>query len=477
MKILDYIINNQNIAKPSINILNPYNNDIICLVNTDNTADVTKAIDIASNAFKYWSQTDMQYRSDLLCRWHQSILNNIDELAYIVTLENGKTLKHAMQEVNYAASFVKWFAHSLYNIQGHIKYNGWHAKKMITEFEPIGVVGAITPWNFPLAMVTKKISPAIAAGCTVVLKPSEITPLSSLALLKLANDVGIPEGVFNVVIGAPPLIGQILCEDFRIRKLTFTGSTAVGKLLYHNCAPTLKKISLELGGNAPYIVFKDSDIDKAVDDLVKSKFFSSGQSCTAPNRLFVEKDIYDIFIRSFCEKFSTLQTGNGLDEKTNYGPLINNKAVNKILDLITDAQNKGAKVLCGANNKGNLLSATVLKDCDERMDIFKAEIFGPVAAFYSFNDENEVIERANNTEYGLQAYIYSNNHQVTTRVSAKLDFGIITINDAFPSNCRATFSGRKASGFGFEGGDEGIFEYLNTKYINQYINIQENIYA
>lgn len=475
MKILDYIINNQSITRSSIDILNPYNNDTICSVNTYDTTDVTKVIDIASNAFKYWSQTDMQYRSDLLCKWYQSILNNINELAYIITLENGKTLKHAMQEVNYAASFVKWFAHSLYNIQGHIKYNGWYEKKMVTEFEPIGVVGAITPWNFPIAMVTKKISPAIAAGCTVVLKPSEITPLSSLALLKLANCVGIPDGVFNVVIGDPLLIGQILCKDLRIRKLTFTGSTAVGKLLYHNCAATLKKISLELGGNAPYIVFKDSNVEKAIDDLIKSKFFSSGQSCTAPNRIFVEKDIYDTFIHSFYKKFSTLKTGSGLDKKTDYGPLINIKAVNKILDLITDAQNKGAKVLCGASNKGNLLSATVLKDCNEHMDIFKTEIFGPVATFYSFSNENEVVERANNTEYGLQAYIYSNNHQVTTRVSTKLDFAIVTINDAFPSNCRATFSGRKASGFGFEGGDEGIFEYLNTKYINN--NTLENIYA
>jgi succinate-semialdehyde dehydrogenase/glutarate-semialdehyde dehydrogenase len=472
MKIFD-IINNKNLISgkwidctKTIKIYNPANNQIVGTIPDLNQEGVYSSIISASDSFKTWSQTNAKQRIEILKNWHGLIIDNIDELAYILTLEQGKTLEDSKREVMYATSFVDWFASTLNSIQGSIKPGNNRQHKMITEYEPIGPVAAITPWNFPCAMVTRKVAPAIIAGCTVVLKPSEFTPLSALALGKLAIDAGLPAGVLNIITGDPALIGKILCNDFRIRKLSFTGSTRVGKILYQNCSNSLKRISLELGGNAPFIIFKDCDLDKVADDLLNVKIRTAGQSCTAPNRIFIQQEVYNKFINIFIPKFSVLKIGDGLNPNSDICPLINRDAVDKILNLINDATSKGGKLLCGGNAKDNFIEATAISECTDNMALFSTEIFGPVVAFYSFIDEKEVINRANNTEYGLQSYVYTKDLELASRMTAVLDYGIVTVNSAFASNCRATFSGRKASGFGIEGGDEGIFEYLNPKYIN-----------
>ncbi len=472
MKILDFI-NKKNFisgkwveTSKTIEVLNPANNKVIAIVPKLSEDKIKASIDSAAESFKIWSKTSFRQRIEVLKKWRELIISNSDELTYILTLEQGKTLDDSKREVTYAASFVEWFASTLNNIQGSIKPGNNRHHRMITEYEPVGVVAAITPWNFPCAMVTRKIAPALAAGCTVVLKPSELTPLSALALGKLAMDAGLPGGVLNIITGDPDYIGQILCDDFRVRKLSFTGSTKVGKMLYQNSGSTLKRISLELGGNAPFIIFSDCDLDKVSSDLLNVKIRTAGQSCTAPNRVFVHEEIYDKFISTFLSKFSVLKVGDGLDPATDISPLINKTAVDKILALISDAKKNGATVLCGGNAKDNYMEATAISDCRDDMSIFSTEIFGPVVAFYRFSNEEEVIRSANNTEYGLQAYIYSNNQQRLMYLSAELDFGIVTLNNSFASDCRATFTGRKASGFGVEGGDEGIYEFLNPKYIN-----------
>ena len=472
MKILN-IINNKNFIDgqwiSSVNkiaVTNPSTNQVIGYAPDLPQEEITRAIDAASRSFKHWSQTNFAQRIAILKKWQQLINDNINELADILTLEQGKTLKDAKSEIMYGVSFVEWFVDVLNNVQGSIKSGINKNHKIITEYEPVGPVAAITPWNFPCAMVTRKVTPAIAAGCTVVLKPSEFTPFSALILAKLATDAGLPDGVLNIVTGDAELIGKVLCADFRIRKLSFTGSTRVGKILYQNCHETLKRLSLELGGNAPFIVFADCNVDKVIEDLLTVKLRSSGQSCTSPNRVFIHKDIYEIFKQKFAFKFSTLKSGDGFDDDSDVGPLINKAAIDKIISLIQDAVTKGAKILCGGKANENFMEPTIIADCQDNMAIFSNEIFGPVVALYQFDNEEEVINRANATEYGLQAYLYSKDLSRAHKLTAALDFGMVSINSTSPFNCKATFAGRKASGFGVEGGDEGIFEYLNTKYIN-----------
>lgn len=473
MKILD-LVNKKNYidgswveCKEQISVNNPSTNKQIGSVPDLPSNLIVKAIDSSVEAFKTWSQTSIQHRSNILGKWHSLILENIDELAQILTLEQGKILEDARKEILYGASFVEWFASSVRDIKGKIRAGKETGHKIITEWEPIGSVAAITPWNFPNAMITRKVSPALAAGCSVVLKPSEFTPFSALALAKLAGDAGIPPGVFNIVTGDANNIGQIFCNDFRIRKLSFTGSTKVGKLLYQNSAVTMKRLSMELGGNAPYIIFKDVDVDKVASDLISVKIRSGGQSCTSPNRIFVESTIYDDFVNIVLGKFSKLKVGDGFAADSNIGPLINKAAVNKILILLEDAKGKGGKVLCGGKSHDNFFEPTVIKDCHDDMEISRTEIFGPVLACYKFENVEEVIERANNTDYGLQSYIYSQNISLTQIVASRLDFGMVSVNDSMPSaNVTGPFSGRKNSGFGIESSDEGIFEYLNSKYTN-----------
>lgn len=315
-------------------------------------------------------------------------------------------------------------------------------------------------------MVTRKLAPAILAGCSTLLKPSTLTPFSALALVRLAELAGLPGGVINIITGDSSLITRIICDDFRIRKISFTGSTEVGKLLYQNSASTLKRLSLELGGNAPYIIFADVDIDKAADDLIIAKTRSNGESCTSPNRMFIQSEIYDKLVQALTVKFSKLKSGNGLDPASDIGPLINKAAVDKTMMLIEDAKANGAKVLCCGNFEDNFFSPTVVADCTDDMKIAQMEIFGPVLACYKFATAEEVIQRSNNTEYGLQAYICTADIEKALACSKKLDFGMVSINSPLASNAKAPFGGRKASGFGVESGDQGIFEYLNTKYVN-----------
>jgi succinate-semialdehyde dehydrogenase/glutarate-semialdehyde dehydrogenase len=449
-----------------IEVINPATLQVIAKVPGLNVHEIREAIDSTSDAFKNWSQTAVSDRVKFLKKWHDAIIAHTDELAYIITLEQGKTLQDSKREVAYGASFVEWFANIILEVKSLEKVGNNKQQKIITEFEAVGPVAAITPWNFPLAMITRKISPALAAGCSVLLKPSSLTPFTALALVRLAELSGLPAGVINIITGDSNLIGNNICDDFRIRKISFTGSTEVGKILYKNCAETLKRLSLELGGNAPFIVTQDINIPKVVDDLIIAKTRSNGESCTAPNRIYIHSNIYEEFTTILTAKFSKIKTGNGLEIASDIGPLINQAAVSKISKLIEEAKLEGAQVTCGGDSKNNFYGPTVIINCTDSMAIAKTEIFGPVLACYRFETIDEVMERANNTEYGLQAYVYSNDKNIANKLSKELDFGMVSINLPLPSNARAPFSGRKASGFGIEGGEQGIFEYLNTKYVN-----------
>ena len=392
--------------------------------------------------------------------WNKLILKHADELAEIITLENGKILPDAKMEIDYGASFVEWFANEATKIRKEEMEGAKPGQRIITDYEPVGVVAAITPWNFPNAMITRKIAPALAAGCVIILKPSELTPLSALALAYLTKEAGFPDGVINIVTGDSGMIGKTLCDDFRIGKISFTGSTAVGKILYEQSGQSLKRMSLELGGNAPFIVCADADLEQTVKCLIPGKIRSSSQACTSPNRIFIHSDIYDSMTQILADKFAKIKPG------VDIGPLINQKAVDKAIRLIQGATAKGAKILCGGGvSTGTLFTPTVIVDCTDDMDIFKEEIFAPVLACYRFDNIEEVITRANNTEYGLASYVFSKDQKVIDILSSGLDFGMVGVNTAIVSNYKGAFAGRKASGFGVEGGHLGIYEYLNTKYL------------
>lgn len=449
-----------------LSVTNPSTLEVIGTVPKLPDDIVNSAIDSSVKAFELWSQSSFEQRITVLRKWHSLILENIDELAYVLTLEQGKVLEDAKREILYGASFIDWYAGGIHNIQGKIKPGKSYDHKITTEYEPVGPVAAITPWNFPIAMVTRKVAPAIAAGCSVILKPSEFTPFSALILAKLASDAGMPAGVLNVVTGDAGNIGQIFCNDFRIRKLSFTGSTRVGKILYQNCATTVKRLSLELGGNAPFIILADADLEKTAKELILGKIRNSGQSCTSPNRIFIEDEIYQEFLQVLIKHCAKLKVGDGFSWDSDIGPLINATAVEKILELVEDARNKGGEILCGGSASKNFFQPTIISGCKINMKIFRTEIFGPVLACYKFTSIEEVISIANDTEYGLQAYIYSKNIAVAQMMASKLDFGMVSINDSLPANAKGAFAGRKNSGFGIEGSDEGIFEYLNSKFIN-----------
>ena len=380
----------------------------------------------------------------------------------------------------YGANFISWFSAQISSISGHISSGISPNQKILIEYEPIGIVASITPWNFPFAMIARKIAPAIAAGCSVILKPSELTPFSALAIAKFCKDACLPDGVLNIITGSADEISEIFGNDKRIRKLSFTGSTETGKILYSKSAKTLKKLSLELGGNSPFIVCQDADIEMAVNGLVAAKLRSTGQSCTSPNRIFLDSKISDDFINLLSDKFSNLIAGDGFNAEVNIGPLINKKSLHKIEKLIENAKENGANIVCGgkkseyyisangeklkSNPEHNFFEPTILANCNESMDIFKTEIFGPVIACYEFASIDEVIKAANNTDYGLASYIYTNNFKTANQVADSLDYGIVGINESIISNEIGAFGGRKDSGFGVEGSQIGIYEYLITKY-------------
>ena len=448
-------------------VSNPFDGTLIAQISDCNQEDTEKAIEAAHKAFKVWNGFTANKRSKILQAWNTLILENANDLAHILTVEQGKPLAEALGEIKYGASYIEWFAEEAKRVYGDV-IPGQSTKNRITVIkQPVGIVGAITPWNFPSAMITRKIAPALAAGCTVVVKPSEYTPLSALALAVLADRAGFPPGVINIVptIDAAS-VGQTLTSHPKVKKISFTGSTRVGKLILKQSADQVKKVTLELGGNAPFIVFADADINAAVEGCFASKFRNGGQTCVCTNRIFLHESIHDIFLEKFALKVESIKTGNGLDTDVHIGPMINEGAIEKDLQLINDATQKGAKIITGGNRKeGLFIEPTVICDLDSNMDIYSSEIFGPIAAIYKFNSEAEVIQKANDTNYGLASYFYGRDYALIWRVAEALEYGMVGINTGVMSTVTAPFGGVKESGFGREGSKYGIDEYLNIKYM------------
>ena len=461
-------INGEWIKKETtFSVYNPYNQVKIAEVSDCTQVDTESAITAADHAFQIWSNYTANKRSRILQNWYKLIIENATDLAHILTIEQGKPLQEAIGEIQYGASYIEWFAEEAKRVYGDV-IPGQSRKNRITVIkQPVGIVGAITPWNFPSAMITRKVAPALAAGCTVIVKPSEFTPLSALALAELSDRAGFPKGVINIVTTKDAAsIGQSLTSNSKVKKISFTGSTPVGKIVLKQSADQIKKVTLELGGNAPFIVFADADIDAAVSGCYDSKFRNGGQTCVCTNRIFLHESIHNEFIEKFATKVKSIKTGYGLDKGVEIGPMINEDAVIKDINLIKDATNKGAKVIAGGmRKKGLFIEPTILCNIDSNMDIFSSEIFGPIAAIYKFNSESEVIEMANNTKYGLASYFYGRDYALIWRVAEALEFGMVGINTGLMSTVAAPFGGIKESGFGREGSKYGIDEYLNIKYM------------
>jgi succinate-semialdehyde dehydrogenase/glutarate-semialdehyde dehydrogenase len=453
--------------KTTFSVYNPYDQVKIAEVSDCTQVDTESAITAADHAFQIWSNYTANKRSRILQNWYKLIIENATDLAHILTIEQGKPLQEAIGEIKYGASYIEWFAEEAKRVYGDV-IPGQSRKNRITVIkQPVGIVGAITPWNFPSAMITRKVAPALAAGCTVIVKPSEFTPLSALALAELSDRAGFPKGVINIVTTKDAAsIGQSLTSNSKVKKISFTGSTPVGKIVLKQSADQIKKVTLELGGNAPFIVFADADIDAAVSGCYDSKFKNGGQTCVCTNRIFLHESIHNEFIEKFATKVKSIKTGYGLDKGVEIGPMINEDAVIKDINLIKDATNKGAKVIAGGmRKKGLFIEPTILCNIDSNMDIFSSEIFGPIAAIYKFNSESEVIEMANNTKYGLASYFYGRDYALIWRVAEALEFGMVGINTGLMSTVTAPFGGIKESGFGREGSKYGIDEYLNIKYM------------
>lgn len=450
---------------------NPANGEALCQVSSASAADTQTAIDAAAQAFQSWSRTTGKERAKCLRRWNDLILKHADDLALLMTLEQGKPLTEAKGEVLYGASFIEWFAEEAKRIEGSVLSSPQKDKQFIVMREPVGVCAAITPWNFPNAMITRKVAPALAAGCTVVVKPAEQTPLSALALAVLAAQAGIPAGVLNILPADAAdsiTVGQALCDSPTVRKLSFTGSTEVGRILMRQCAPTIKRLSLELGGHAPFIVFEDADLDAAVEGAMASKYRNAGQTCICTNRFYVHSRIAEEFARRLAEKAARLTVGDGRNPGTDQGPLIDGQALAKVQRHVTDAVEKGARLLTGGaphSAGAQFFQPTVLAGVTPAMQIAREETFGPVAPVFSFETEAEVIAQANHPEYGLAAYFYSRDVGRIFRVGRALEFGMIGVNTGAMSNEVAPFGGVKQSGLGREGSRWGMDEYLQTKYL------------
>ena len=429
-----------------------------------------EAIDHAHNAFKTWRKYSASERGAILRKWYNLQIEHAEELAYILTLEQGKPLAEALGEIKYGASFVEWFAEEARRVYGDV-IPGHHRDKRITVLkQPVGVVAAITPWNFPNAMITRKVAPALAAGCTVVIKPAELTPLSALALAELADRAGFPPGVVNIInTKDPKSIGQEMCENRKVRKLSFTGSTAVGKILMKQSVDTLKKVSLELGGNAPFIVFDDADLDLAVQGAIASKYRNAGQTCVCTNRLFVQDGVYEAFLAKFTVAVNELNIGNGIEKGVVIGPMIEESAVTFAEDVVADAINKGGKILTGGKRHGAkntlLFEPTIVAEAKKDMLVFQEEIFGPIAPIFRFSTEEEVIELANDTPFGLASYFYGRDYARIWRIAEALEYGMVGINTGMISTTVAPFGGIKESGFGREGSKYGMDDYLELKYM------------
>jgi len=450
-------------------VLDPATAQEVIKVNDCGESECLKAIKAASTAFETWGKTTARERSAILRKWFDLVIQNTSDLALLLTTEQGKPLAEAKGEIQYGASFIDWNAEECRRTYGEMIPTPVTGKRLMTIKQPIGVVAAITPWNFPVAMITRKIAPAIAAGCTVILKPAEDTPLCALALAQLAMEAGLPAGVLNVLpTSKASVIGKILTSHPVIKKLSFTGSTEVGKLLMEQCASTVKRLSLELGGNAPVIIFDDADLKVAVAGTLASKYRNAGQTCVCANRIFVQKRIYPSFIEQYKTAVAMLRVGNGANEEVQIGPLINEEGINKVKRLLFDATEKGAEILIGGKPyaAGDLFfEPTIITNCTTEMRLSKEEVFGPVSSIFLFDTEEEVIKLANDTEYGLAAYFFSENLNRAWRVAEQLEYGMIGINEGIISHAEAPFGGIKESGFGKEGSFYGIEEYLETKYL------------
>jgi len=452
-------------------VTNPATGEIIQHVSNMGVEEVEIVIQKAAHALPAWRSKTGKERAALLRHWFDLIKDQADELAKLMTLEQGKPIKEAIGEVAYAASFIEWFAEEAKRVSGAIPSSTWSDKRMLVLKQPIGVCAAITPWNFPLAMITRKVGPALAAGCTIIIKPAEQTPLSALALADLAKKAGIPDGVINVITcdSANSIeVGKLICASPVVKHLSFTGSTAVGKILMSQCASTVKKIALELGGHAPFIVFEDADLEAAVEGAIQSKYRNSGQTCVCSNRFYVHKNLYEKFIEKMAIASKELVVGNGLVEGVNQGPLIDEDAVLKVELQIQDAVKKGARVIAGGKRHaqgGSFFEPTVLADVDESMLVMREETFGPVVAIKSFSSEEDVITAANNSDFGLASYFYSRDISRIWRVAEAMEFGMVGVNTGIISNEVAPFGGIKQSGLGREGSSWGIDEYLEMKYI------------
>jgi succinate-semialdehyde dehydrogenase/glutarate-semialdehyde dehydrogenase len=452
----------------TIPVTNPYDNRVIGTTPDCGKPDTKRAIDAANRAWPKWRALSAKERSDILWRFASLIDQHKEDLALIMTQEQGKPLSEARGEIDYANAFIKWFAEEGRRLYGDVIPSNKTNQHIVIIKQPIGVSAAITPWNFPAAMITRKIAPALAVGCPIVIKPDQRTPYSAFALAALSQMAGIPPGVFNVLTGDAKIIGEELTSNILVRKLSFTGSTAVGRLLMQQCAPTIKKISLELGGNAPFIVFDDADLDKAVAGAIASKFRNSGQTCVCANRLFLQDAIYEEFTERLVAAVGQLKVGNGLNEEVRQGPLIDEAALKKVTSHVDDAISHGAKIACGGKPHalgGLFFEPTVLTDANTKMLLAKEETFGPVAALFRFENEDHVIQLANDTIYGLASYFYSKDIDRIWRVAEKLEYGMVGINTGIVSTEVAPFGGMKQSGIGREGSKYGLDEYIEIKYL------------
>lgn len=452
----------------TIDVTDPATGESLGSVPRMGASETRRAIDAAAAALPAWRAKTGKERAALLRRWFELVLENRDDLAAIMTLEQGKPLHESRGEIMYAASFIEWFAEEAKRVYGDTIPGHTSDKRIVVVKQPIGVCAAITPWNFPAAMLTRKLAPALAAGCTMVIKPASQTPFSALALCVLAERAGIPAGVFGCVTGNAAKIGGELTGNPLVRKLSFTGSTEIGKELLSQCAATVKKTSMELGGNAPFIVFDDADLDRAVEGAIASKYRNAGQTCVCANRLLVQDAVYDAFVEKLAEAVRKLNVGNGLNDGVDIGPMIDANAVAKVEEHVEDARKKGARVVVGGERDGhgpNFYRPTILADATRDMRIFDEETFGPVAPVFRFSDEKLAIELANDTPFGLAAYFYGRDIGRIWRVAEALEFGIIGINEGLVSTEVAPFGGVKESGLGREGSRYGIEDYLEIKYL------------
>lgn len=452
----------------TLEVTNPATGEVIGQIPKSGHSETMRAIDAAHAAFPAFAGMDLMGRLALLWKLHDALMDNQDSLAELLTREMGKPLAEAKGEIAIGAQYLRWYAEEARRVKGEIVPAGVNGRRILVTKHPVGVVGMITPWNFPSSMLARKLAPALAVGCTVVAKPSEETPYSGLAWAALAEDVGYPKGVINIVTGDAPAIGGAMMARPELRKVTFTGSTNVGKLLIRQSADTVKKVSMELGGNAPFIVFDDADLDRAIEGVMASKFRNSGQTCVCANRVFVQAGVHDEFVAKLVEKTRALKLGDGMEAGVTQGPLINQAALKKVEGFVEDAKAKGATVATGGMRDqlgGTFFQPTVLTGANADMEFAQEEIFGPVAPVFKFETDQDGIDMANNTRFGLAAYAYTSDLARAMRLDRDLQYGMVGINSGMITTVEAPFGGLKESGLGKEGGSQGIEDYLNTKYV------------